>query len=526
MLVAGLLTGVALVATSAVVPQQGASAATKKVTQSLTVKTAYGAVKGKTIGGAQAFLGIPFAKPPVYNLMFKAPVAPAKWSGRRDATKQQPACTQFQASGVKNGQATSLDCLYLDVYRPAKAAKSSKLPVMVWYHGGGSTQGTGVIYGGQTLADRTNTIVVSTNYRLGASGGLDLAVLDAENPKLGSGNYALEDQIQALKWVEKDISKFGGDKNNVTIFGQSAGGGAVCNMLASPYAKGLFDKAIIESSSCSQTGKTVATQQAASANFAAAAGCPVISGIDVALCLRDAWPATLVAAQQKVAITGGVVGTGMLPVASGAAIAAGTWNKVPILTGGVRHEARLLDLAQINITPAGYTQYVSDKFGAAAAPLVLAKYPLSAYPTTYDALTSLDTDNGIACAVNANATLLRGKTPVYRYEFNDPTSPTLFGFQYPGVDMSSAHSGELAYLFDFTLGDKPLTHTQRILAHEMQDYWAAFARNGTPYVKGAASWPRFTSTSKAIVLGPKISVTSSLADEHNCAFFASLPPKA
>jgi para-nitrobenzyl esterase len=374
------------------------------------------------------------------------------------------------------------------------------------------------------MADRTNTIIVSTNYRLGASGGLSLPALDAENPARGSGNYAVEDQVQALKWIQKTIGSFGGDKNNVTIFGQSAGGGAVCNMLATPLAAGLFDRAIIESSSCQATGKSVDDQRSTSAKFADAAGCAATDP-NVVGCLRNAWPANLVTAQQKVAVTGGVVGTGVLPLASGAAIAAGSWNRVPVMIGGVRSESKLLDLAQVNITAEQYTQLVNDRYGAASGALVLAKYPLSAYSVPYLALASLDTDTGIACRVNFNADLFRGKTPVYRYEFNDPTSPTLFGFQPAGLDMSNAHSAELAYLFDFTLGDKPLTPKQEKLADAMQDYWAAFARNGTPYVKGAVSWPRYTGSHKAIVLGPTITTSSTLSAEHNCDFFATLPPK-
>lgn len=512
----------ALILALVIPPVASARATSGKSESSRTVETPYGTVQGKSLGGAQAFYGLPFAQPPVYDLAFKSPVEPAKWSGVRDATRQGPACLQFAPTGVKNQQATSLDCLYLDVYRPANVDKRQKLPVMLWYHGGGFTQGAGSLYGGQTMADRTNTVIVSTNYRLGAVGGLSLPALDAEHPQLGSGNYAIEDQVQALKWIRKAISSFGGDPHNVTIFGQSAGGSAVCNMLATPLATGLFSKAIIQSWSCTPTGKTVAAQQVTSTRYAAAVGCPTTDPAALT-CLRNAWPGALVSAAQSVNVTSGVIGTGVLPQASGAAIEAGTWNKVPVIVGGTRWEAKLLNLASRAITGPEYEQQVLDRFGAVAGPLVLAKYPLSDYASPFQALAALNTDTGFGCRVDTNANLFRGKTPVFRFEFNDPTSPTLFGFQEPGIDMSSAHSAELAYLFDFTLGDRPLTAQQKKLGHAMQDYWAAFAARGTPSVKGGITWPEYTADNKAIVFAPKITVTNSLSEEHNCAFFASLP---
>lgn len=203
---------------------------------SLTVKTPDGAVRGRELGGAQAFFGLPIAQPPVYDLAWKAPVEPERWSGLRDATEQEPACLQFEPTGVKNDQPTSLDCLYLDVYRPARIRKGEKRPVLVFYHGGAGTQGSGVLYGGQTMADRNDVIVVSTNYRLGAAGNLALPGLDTENATAG-GNFALLDQVEALTWVRKSIGSFGRDPNDVTIFGQSAGARAVCNLLATPLAK-------------------------------------------------------------------------------------------------------------------------------------------------------------------------------------------------------------------------------------------------------------------------------------------------
>lgn len=164
-------------------------------------------------------------------------------------------------------------------------------------------------------------------------------------------------------------------------------------------------------------------------------------------------------------------------------------------------------------------------YGDVAGPLVLAEYPADEFELPFYALAAMRTDAGAGCSVDRNAKLFLGQeVPVYRYLFDDPTSPTLFGFQPEGIDMSSAHSAELAYLFDFTLGDRPLTEEQEELAHSMQDYWAAFAWSGAPEARGEVAWPEYTlEGDEALVLAPDVHVTTGLYDLHNCAFFEALP---
>jgi para-nitrobenzyl esterase len=493
-----------------------------KATPSPLVKTSYGWLRGVGAGGADRFLGVPFAQPPVKSLRFKAPVAPRKWTGVRDATRQGPACLQFQPTGVRETQAVSEDCLYLDLYRPTGSKPGAKLPVLVWYHGGGWTQGTGVIYGGQRMAELTHSIVISTNYRLGALGYLALPALDAENPSVGSGNYATLDQIQVLKWVRQNIAAFGGDRKRVTIFGQSAGGGSVCTLLAVPRARGMFSRAVIESLGCSAGTPALASAETLSAKFAAAAGCPDLA-TQVA-CLRKAWAPNLITAEQTFTVRGEAYGTGLLPEQPAAAIAAGRWNKVPVIIGGVRNEGKLFIISNPDLTATQYTDQITATYGV-KAPAVLANYPLSAYASPFYALAAVTTDSGIACDVNASASSFASQVTTFRYEFNDPTSPTLYGFQPPGIDMSSAHSAELAYLFNFTLGDRALTATQQKLSAQMMRYWADFARAANPNHKGLPTWPKFTTSSqKVLVLRPggKDVVSTSIAAEHNCDFWAQL----
>ncbi len=488
---------------------------------SATVRTATGWVRGASAAGADRFLGLPYAAPPLKDLRFRPPAQAASWSGVRDATRQAPACLQFQPTGVREGQAVSEDCLYLDLYRPSDARPGSRLPVLVWYHGGGWTQGTGVIYGGQTMATLTHSIVISINYRLGALGYLALPQLDAQDPALGSGNYATLDQIQALRWVRDNIGAFDGDPQNVTIAGQSAGAGSVCTLMTSPLAAGLFQRAVIESLGCGLGTQPLAKAQQQGQSFAAAAGCP--DPATAVACLRTAWAPNLITAEQKVVVRGEAYGTGVLPDEPSSAIQHGNWNRVPVLIGGVREEGKLFIIAQANLTAAQYVQQIQATYGA-NAPAVLARYPLANYPAPFYALAAVTTDSGIACAVNATAELLAGRTPTYRYEFNDPTSPTLYGFAPAGIDMSNAHSAELAYLFDFTLGERPLTPTESALSRQMMRYWAAFAKGGDPTVAGQPGWPRFdTAKNTTLVLRPTgNTLATDIANEHNCAFWASL----
>ncbi|MBC7279194.1 carboxylesterase family protein [Nocardioides sp.] len=515
------LGGGLLTAAHAEPTSSAAAQADRSAPLGLTVKTPYGAVRGRELDGAQAFLGMPFAQPPVYDLAWKAPVEPERWSGLRDATEQEAACLQFQPTGVKNDQPTSLDCLYLDVYRPSRIRKGEKLPVLVFYHGGAGTQGSGVLYGGQTMADRNDVIVVSTNYRLGAAGNLALPGLDAENAAAG-GNFALLDQVEALTWVRKSIGAFGGDPSDVTVFGQSAGARAVCNLLATPLAEGLFDSAIMQSSPCLGGGTTQARAHQNGEAFADAVGCA--PGDEQLTCLRKAWPASLVQAFATDRPSG-YVGTSALPQASGDAISSGNWNKVPVIVGNTRWEQKLQNQQHADISAAEYEAMVIDQFGETAGRIVLEEYPASDYERPFYALAAMRTDAGAGCTVDVNADLFLGQdVPVYRYHFDDPTSPTLFGFQPEGIDMSSAHSGELAYLFDFTLGDRPLTAQQQKLGDSMQAYWAAFARSGKPQAKGEVTWPRHTADGdKALRLAPRIEVITGLRELHNCEFFENLP---
>lgn len=238
------------------------------------VALAQGALRGQTRDGAEEFLGVPYAAPPVADARLRPPRPAPRWTGVREADRQAPACLQFSPFGLRDPRAAAEDCLYLDVYRPRTARPGARLPVIFWMHGGAYSQGTGTQFGGRTMADLTQTVVVSINYRLGQLGYLDLPELAEGSDAPRSGSFGLMDQIAALRWTRQNIAAFGGDPDSVTVSGQSAGSGSVCALLASPSAAGLFHRAVLQSGPCTllRTPDSARAQAQARA-FAARAGC-------------------------------------------------------------------------------------------------------------------------------------------------------------------------------------------------------------------------------------------------------------
>ncbi|WP_330328767.1 carboxylesterase family protein [Streptomyces sp. NBC_00536] len=489
------------------------------------VAVAQGALRGRAHDGAQEFLGVPYAGAPVGEFRLRAPREPSPWSGVREADRQGPACLQFSPFGLRDPLAVSEDCLHLDVYRPRDARPGDRLPVIFWMHGGAYSQGTGTQFGGRAMAALTNSVVVSINYRLGQLGYLGLPELAGEGAER-SGSFGLMDQIEALRWTRRNIASFGGNPGNVTVSGQSAGSGSVCGLLAAPSAAGLFHRAVLQSGPCTLLRTPDAERAASEARaFAARAGCADPAA--VAVCLRAADGAALVDAARTLPTSGPASGDGLLPRDPAGAIAAGTWNKVPVLIGSTRSEARFfVALTQPRLTEEEYERQVSATYGA-AGPEVLARYPVAAHGSPYLALSALMTDSAFACETARTARLFARQVPTFAYEFDDPDSPTLAGAQVPGLDESNAHSAELAYLYDFTMGDRPLTEVQRALGTRMQRYWGAFARYGAPVVAGQTPWPATGPAGTVLTLGPAVTRPDpAFAADHQCAFWWSrqVPP--
>jgi para-nitrobenzyl esterase len=480
------------------------------------VATTGGWVQGKMAGSTEEYLGIPYAAPPVGDLRWQPPRPAAHWAGVREAASYAPHCPQPPSGfGVAS---TSENCLYLNVFAPAGRA-SRNLPVMVWLHGGSLLVGESDDYDPAALV-RDGVVVVTVNYRLGALGFLADSAL-ASRPGGATGDYGLQDQQAALRWVRRNIGHFGGDRGDVTLFGESAGGLSTLAQLVSPGARGLFQRAIVESGSYNLTQQPLATAEAAGATFAANVGC----ASNTAACLRALPASTIVDSEDFSGYTPDVDGS-VLPQPVKTALASGQFSHVPVIIGTNHDEWRLfVAMAQLDggpaVTPAGYQAAIGATLGvpSAAAAAIAAQYPLSDYPSPPVALGAVGTDAIFACpALTAEESLSR-YTPVYAYEFNDENAPERYlapvGFPY-----GAAHASEVQYLFELsdTAYPGPLTGPERELARFMKEHWTAFARTGAP----GGQWAPSTSASQRTLslVPPRPAIEGDYAGQHHCAFWA------
>jgi len=532
----GVIAAVALVAGASPAgasPAGVSSAAVSRPGPGLVVATADGAVRGMAAGRTDEFLGIPYAAPPVGPLRWRPPKPPAPWPGVRDATKYAPHCPQPASPfGVAS---TSEDCLYLNVFTPRghRHWDGRRLPVMVWIHGGALITGESDDYDPAALV-RRGVIVVTINYRLGALGFLAHPAL-ASRPGGPSGNYGLMDQQAALRWVQRNIRGFGGDPRNVTIFGESAGGLSVLSQLASPGARGLFSRAIVESGAYNLTQAPLAAAEAAGKAFAAKAGCPS----QTAACLRSLPVSAILDNEDFGGYTPDIDGR-VLTQSLKTAFASGQFNQVPVINGSNHDEWRLFvgetELEGTPVTAANYQSMISATLGisASAAAAVAGEYPLSAYPSPAVALGAVGTDAIFACPALTVDQSLSAYVPTYAYEFNDENAPELFLPPVPGFSYGAAHASEIQYLFKLRLAafPTPLTGPQRRLAAAMKRYWTNFAKRGSPSSSGWSAssgwfggprWPRFDSASQLMLslVPPRPQLETGFAAEHHCAFWAA-----
>ncbi len=485
-----------------------------------------GPVLGVDTSSGHEFLGVPYAAPPVGDLRWRPPQPSAPWFGPLDASQFGDHCPQ---NGTPFGVASSTeDCLFLNVYTPADGFGPH--PVMVYIHGGAFETGESDDYGPSKLVGQ-GVVVVTINYRLGSFGFLATSTLAAESPEGTSGNYGLEDQQEALRWVHRNIAAFGGDPGNVTIFGESAGGLSIHAHLASPRSNGLFQRAIAESGSYALTQPTLATAETAGAAFAAAVGC---SGLDTA-CLRAVPVATLLANQSlsPSAYMPNVDGT-ILPQSVGAAFSSGQFNRVPVIEGSNHDEFRLFvaylfELPFGPVTAAEYPGYIAALLSAPAqvVSLVMAQYPLSNYASPGLALGAIGTDAIFSCNTLTVQKSLSQYVPTWAYEFDDANAPQRF---LPPVSFpyGAYHSAELQYLFTLpvTVPAPPLTDDQERLSSAMVAYWTGFAGHGEPNSFATPLWVQQTSaTDRTEALSaptPQPYTAAAFAADHDCAFWAAL----
>jgi para-nitrobenzyl esterase len=501
----------------------GAGAHAQAPQQTRVVHIADGAVQGSTVGGVDEFLGIPYAAPPIGDLRWRPPQAPAHWTGTLQAVRFGNTCAQSQR-GVFAAPSQSEDCLYLNIFAPhSPNAPAAKQPVMVWFHGGGLFSGESNDYDGSKLVRRGHVVVVTLNYRVGALGFLSHpAINDEGHPSI---NYGIMDQQFALRWVQQNIAAFGGDPNTVTIFGQSGGGTSVMANLVSPLSKGLFQRAINESGTrIGYTDPAMALQ--AGKDFAAAAGCKDQS----AACLRALTVEQILEHQGDIAkylgATFPVVDGTIITHSAVEAFRTGQFNRVPIVNGLVEDEQAFF-LPEANthkqLTKEDVEQY-AGLFGSEHRDALLNKYPVAKYPSP--SLAEIAMAQGMkSCVARLLDRQWAKHVRVYAYEFDDRTAPSYFpDLSYP---MRAYHTAELQYLFPLFHGGQgtphPLSDAQQKLSDALVKYWTTFARTGNPNLdsgKKLPTWPRYSAEADNILI--LNSPVSKTADDYGKANDCSL----
>jgi para-nitrobenzyl esterase len=460
------------------------------------VKTQSGMIEGKEDGGVRTFLGIPYAAPPVGDLRWKPPALAPKWSAVRPAVEFGAHCMQGKVFGDMNFRDAggSEDCLTLNVWVPTKTS-GAKLPVMVWIYGGGFVAGTTseARQDGTHLAQQ-GVIVVSMNYRLGVFGFFVDPELAKESGRNAAGNYGLLDQVAALQWVHENIAAFGGDPGNVTIFGESAGSFSVSAQMASPLAKGLFQKAIGESGGAFHSGGlSFEPRSVREAKDVKAVSAKL--GVSTLAELRAVPAQKLLDAfappQSQGFDFGPDVDGYFLPEPVPAIFAAGKQNDVPLLAGW-NHDEGSFEIAFSPQKPTtdSLKAAAQKEFGDKAAEF------LKLYPSDTDAQTLRSAEDFAGDRFIAFSTWewmetqsKTGKQPIYRFRFDlgPPADPK-------GPQLGAYHSAEIEYVFGQLDSKAGIAWRaeDRALSSDMQKYWANFARSGDPNGTGLPKWPVYS----------------------------------
>jgi para-nitrobenzyl esterase len=461
-----------------------------------TARVAAGQLEGRPMdSGGAVFKGIPYAAPPLGDLRWHEPVAAKAWTGVRDASAFGHSCVQQISTWNKQeAEGNQEDCLYLNVWAPEWPAKSPK-PVMVWLHGGGNTGGGASVdyFDGASLA-RRGIVLVTINYRLGLFGFFAHPGLSAESAHHASGNYGLLDQIAALRWVQDNVAKFGGDPKNVTIFGQSAGAIDIGYLLASPLAKGLFARAIQESGPPIRENPPLANAEQAGAKFASDQKAP--SGADAIRYLRSL-PATDIQAA-AVAARGGsgptmgpIVDGWVLPKTPPSIYVAGNELNVPLIIGNNAREQG--GVANVEALKKG----IQDEFGKGAAKAaelygVAGDGKGNDDPLFGPAAVQFTADTRFRCGSIAEALWHTAHLQTtWEYQFDIPIAG------HP----AASHSSEVPFVFGNLLNagflSGPYTEADRKVSNDIQTYWTNFAKTGNPNSAGLPEWPKFDPSSRA-----------------------------
>ncbi len=488
--------------------------------------TAQGVVAGQSLGSVIAYRGIPYAAAPLGELRFRPPLPAVPWSGVRSGLDMGPACPQLiDDDPTENSEnVMSEDCLTLNVW--TRKPDAAKRPVLFWIHGGGFIVGAArnTWYDGQYLAARGDVVVVTINYRLGAWGFLDLRSFGARYRE--SANVGLLDQIAALRWVKQNIANFGGDPQNVTIFGESAGAASVGDLLSMPAAQNLFAKAILESGvPGGRTGNMSIRHRHLTKSFLKLAGAYSVDELSKKS-MRE-----LLDAQQRLFATTTDIGTfgpsidnQVLKERPFAVVAEGRGNRVPILIGTTREEMRYFSTAEDNGLERKRRALLLEQLESivgSRAQVVLNEYQ-GLYPKWGDAVVQITSDAIMRFPTVQLADAASAFQPVYLYLFTYQSTSTY-------KDFGSAHAMELPFVFGTVNLPEVIVFTGRDprrleLAYRMMDSWIAFARSGNPTPAGGPEWPRYNSTQRPTMeLGPEPRVLNDPLSEQRRIWNGTVP---
>jgi para-nitrobenzyl esterase len=507
----------------------GAAPANGAAADPLIVATDRGLVRGAPGAGVLAFKGIPFAEPPVGERRFAPPQAAASWTGVLDASAYRSACPQLSRYGLTDASDDE-DCLYLNVTVPAAKPARKKRPVLVWIHGGAYVGGSSNLYPLEYLSRMGDLVVVSINYRLGVLGFMSHPALPAAH----NGSLGLEDQREALRWVKRNIAAFGGDPDNVTLAGESAGAASVCmQLISTAESRGLFQKAIIQSLACGVHLDSVADAGRSGEQIASLVHCSDAAA--VIACLRTKSVQELLEAQLTV---GGAnvhafapsVGSISVPRQGAEAFSSGRFLRVPIINGGNRDEMRLYVAYAIAagqaVTVDTYPKRLASLYGA-AAPDVLAEYPLANFPSAPSALGTAESDflqgNALSnCLYLQMAADASRFVPLYEYEFADRHAPP--EMDDPGFEMGAVHAAELPYFFphishNSKVNGPDLEPAAQRLSEHMVAYWSSFAYTGRPAPAALPAWPKYRAVTDVLRFEPGEVHTFDAAAAHHCGFW-------
>jgi len=484
-----------------------------------TVRIASGLISGVKSNASDvvAFKGIPFAAPPVGELRWKAPQPVQPWEGVKKCDAFGPSPMQakptpfmvYTPEFLIPEQPISEDCLYLNVW--TKAEQHEKKPVFVWIYGGGfGSGGTAVpIYDGEAMAKK-GIIFVSVNYRVGVFGFLAHPDLTKESPNNASGNYGLLDQIAALKWIKKNITAFGGDPDNVTIDGQSAGSMSVNCLVASPVAKGLFNKAIAESGSFMLTNSTF---KAGDLNGAEQQGVKLAEAVH-ASSLEQLRKVPAVELMKIPARYSPIVDGYVLPKLVAEIFAEGKENNVPVLTGWNADESFIAGFKKKD----AFIQQAKEQYGKDADEF-LKYYPANTDEEAARSQVKISRDMTFAASGYKWASLQsgQGKSPVYVYYFARKLPATADYVKY-----GAFHTGEVAYVMNnLKFLHRPWEPVDFQLAKLMSSYWINFITNGNPNGEGLPPWPKYNKNTKQAMVFDKTSGKRELPDWGELEFMVA-----